>query len=212
MNTWTFVKLVREEISQTPPNKPIVYYSWELRKNNERPIIGSSMKEHEALSLKQFYNVDHDYQMVGMSFKSKEDNPFTALEIFILKSKNKGHYRKPNPTTIVNKFIKAMINMEEPDFSNIDKWTVYETFRNLWGDGVQPNPEWIKSIKERVVKESKSEVTVKETKKTKDKKLPNVLGPSYFLDITDSSGHEITAMIGPYENPLVIVANNRVKK
>jgi len=72
-------------------------------------------------------------QMARHFFDSEENDPLKALEFLILDIKCGGTYIPPTSMEILNLVATSFSKMLLPDLSKIDKNSIFDTFKNMWG-------------------------------------------------------------------------------
>lgn len=199
MNTW-----IIESILQNPfdynhsTTDPEALYMWSLRLQGENAVTESSMSFAEAMELMRHFRVKDSSQLAGKKFQSERSNASSALNLLLIQIRHGGKYVPPTHESIRERVAQSLAKMEEPDFSDIDDETIFESFIDVW-DIMSAKPEWLKKFTARIAEISNGRVSL--IKAEPRNFSARVLGPAEYLMLVQGKQKQ-RIILGPYSTPV----------
>lgn len=95
-------------------------------------VTGWSIESSELEPLLKHFQVETLEELQGKHFESPKRGAISALDFFLVQLKHNGNYKPPSKQKLIIRAARALANMEEPDFSDVDSDTVCSAFLEPW--------------------------------------------------------------------------------
>lgn len=197
MHTWVIDEINRRRCSSQVLIDSV--YDGFLKEEGSRGCCSFTVKFSEAELLMKHFGVGQISELVGKSFVNEKAFSDSALNLLLVQIQHNGNYTPPSHESLLQRAAEAMAKMKEPDFSDVDKETVYDAFQKEWGYGSQADSKWLVNFANKIYKLSRCEVML--VKAISHDGFPNVLGPAEYLFLIKGYLRQ-RVVIGPYSTPV----------
>jgi hypothetical protein len=188
MYSWKII-----EFSQLMGN----YHSCVIKFKNGS-TFGTSVTKSDGENLMKYFQVNNPIDLCGKTFKSETHDIHEAIELLIFSAKFDGKYVPPSNQLIYAKVARALANMKEPDFCDVDKFTIYRAFQKVYETDETKN-NWFKWLKKRIRTISQGTVSLRNARSIVFNNT--ILGPAnYMILVSKNRIQKLT--IGPYSDPV----------
>lgn len=195
---WKIANIEQNPFDKHSPVDPNALYMWYLQPEGSEWTTGSGMNYSNIMLLMQHFGVSNAYALIGKKFESEKEDASLALNFLLIQVQHGGNYTPPSPETIRQRAAESMARMECPDFSDIDKESVFDAFSEVW-DGFRANEIWMNAFKAEISNLSVGQVALIEA--SVDEIKTRVKGPANYMKLI--KGQEVQLVImGPYSTPI----------
>lgn len=199
MFTWQFEKIRRNRFCKEPENSPEALYSSQLKEQNSRKFEEVVLFYSELELLLLYFGVEKPEELVGKSFTCPMGDAGVAISLLISEIKHRGAYNLQTPESLYARAALALSKLECPDFSDIDKNTIWKTFSAVF-NGFRANKDWLRGLQETIRDLSDAKVALREA--NIDDFSVRFKGPAeYLVLVSDEKKQRV--IFGPYSTPFV---------
>ncbi len=196
--TWKFVKVEKNPFCEKADIDPDAIYSYDMSAEGSDWVVSSGMAYEEVKYLLALFGVKTPGELKGRTFKSQKTDASMAVDYLILMQKHGGNYTPPSDEQLYEQTALAMSKMECPDFSDVDRETVFHAFLKAW-QGFSAEKDWMQNLKNRISELSEGKVKLVEGDY---EKFPvRVKGPADYLLLIKGE-KSIMVIMGPYSTPV----------
>lgn len=206
--TWKFIKFGQNPFCKKAGTDPGAFYSYEVSENGSAWVIGSDLSYEEVKYLMAYFGVKTPGELAGKSFLSRRSDIFSAIDYLVILQKHGGKYAPPSEAELYERVAQALSQMRCPDFSEVDRETVFLAFSRQW-EGFSVNKAWLAGLRKRILALSNGQVWL--LAEDRRKFSIRVKGPAEYLLLLRGSETQIfedkaegqRVIIGPYSQPVI---------
>ena len=181
-----------------------------LRVTGGHYMYGGVVRETSVSSIAEHFGVRTAQDLVGKTFaapcrKSRDgtfvryDDPLDVLDLFGIQRMYDGRYVPPTDEVLYRRMVQAFSNMKLPDFSDVDRRTLWTAFERLYDARGEGPLALVDRLARDVFMESKGKVTLSRSRK---KDWCGNCQIHLFLISADDEKYPVK--IGPYPDPVAI--------
>ena len=195
---WKFIKVEQNPYDKRAATDPKALYEYQMSAEGSNWLVRSGITYEEVERLLAYFDVKTPNELQDKTFKSQKDDHSLAVNYLITVQKYGGKYTPPSDEELYRQTAVAMSKMKCPDFSDIDKDTVFTAFLKVW-EGFSAEADWMQNLQNRISALSNGQVVLS---KGNSKDFPTrVRGPAEYLMLTKGK-QSIMVIMGPYSTPV----------
>lgn len=206
MQTWEFVEVRQNRSDKTASDDPNAPYHYTMRKNGDKWSYSSSLSYKELKPLMFHFGASKPEELAGKSFKSPREDSHNALNLLIVQIRHGGEYEPPSPRELYNILASSLAQLQIPDFSNVDDYTLYKAFAELF-EGFKMKHEWFDWLKREIWAKSNGRLLLERADYKEFKMIIPV--PVEYLVLIDQglpsgkpTGDKKRLILSPYSKPV----------
>ena len=161
MPTWKFVNIIHSPQGEQSPTDPDARYRCFVSKDDGASREGTGCRYRDLELIMKSLMVDKPRKLVGRQFVSPTnytEGPL-ALDYYLTQLRHGGIYMPPAPDQIYDRIVDALARMECPDFSDIDRLTLWQAMVK-WYNRFNILPARLTWLQEEVQRRSGGRVEV----------------------------------------------------
>ncbi len=186
--------------------------------SNIKLYIGSSIGRVDVPWIVKYFGVTEPKDVIGKTFQAgcevdtdgnvRFQEPLNELNMIAVREMHGGQYVPPSNEVLYRRVIEALAKMQQPNFDDVDRNTVYQAFSrmyyggdNKWQMGAA-DPKFVVKLIQDIANESSERVHLLKAGRA-EFHTHSSCGCEEYLKLVSSDGRVQRIIVGPYEIPVM---------